>query len=84
MKDLVTWINMTEKELPCPLRAALVHYQFATIHPYFDGNGRTARLLTSFLLHLGGYGLKGLYTLEEYYANNLSAYYQAISIGTIT
>ncbi len=81
MKDLVTWVNKTEKELPCPLRAALMHYQFATIHPYFDGNGRTARLLTSFLLHAGGYGLKGLYSLEEYYANNLPAYYHAISIG---
>ena len=34
MKDLVTWINSTgREELPCPLRAAIAHYQFATIHP---------------------------------------------------
>jgi Fic family protein len=61
--------------------AGIVHYQFATIHPYYDGNGRTARLLTTFLLHLGGYGLKGLYSLEEYYARHLDSYYDALNIG---
>src|ERR1700734_811399 len=64
-----------------PLKAAIAHYQFATIHPYYDGNGRTARLLTTLILHLGGYGLKGLYSLEEYYARHLEAYYEALSIG---
>ncbi len=79
MKDLVEWINTSD--LPCPIIAAISHYQFATIHPYYDGNGRTARLLTTLILHLGGYDLKGLYSLEEYYARNLGAYYEAISIG---
>lgn len=80
MKSLVRWIK-ENKELPCPIVAAISHYQFATIHPYYDGNGRTARLLTTLILHLGGYDLKGLYSLEEYYAKNLLAYYRAISIG---
>lgn len=81
MKDLVDWINKTNEDLPCPLRAGIAHYQFATIHPYYDGNGRTARLLTTLILHLGSYGLKGLYSLEEYYAKDLQAYYQALAIG---
>jgi len=82
MKDLVDWINLAEQQdIPCPLRAAIAHYQFATIHPYYDGNGRTARLLATIILHRGGYDLKGLYSLEEYYAKNLSAYYDALSIG---
>jgi Fic family protein len=82
MSDLVEWINQTEQNnFPCTLCAAIVHYQFATIHPYFDGNGRTARLLATIILHRGGYDLKGLYSLEEYYAKNLQAYYNAISIG---
>jgi Fic family protein len=80
MRHLVDWIKEST-ELPCPVVAAIVHYQFATIHPYYDGNGRTARLLTTLVLHLGGYDLKGLYSLEEYYAKNLLAYYRAISIG---
>jgi Fic family protein len=82
MKQLVDWIHQSEiTEIPCPIRAAISHYQFATIHPYFDGNGRTARLLTTLILHLGGYDLKGIYSIEEYYARNLSAYYDALSVG---
>lgn len=80
MGSLVKWIN-ENSSLPCPLVAAISHYQFATIHPYYDGNGRTARLLTTLILHLGGYDLKGLYSLEEYYAKNLLGYYEAISVG---
>ena len=82
MADLLMWLEQIEKEkLPCPLRAALAHYQFATIHPYFDGNGRTARLLATLVLYLGGYDLKGFYSLEEYYARDLPAYYNAIAVG---
>lgn len=80
MTALVNWINKNT-QLPCPIVAAITHYQFATIHPYYDENGRTARLLTTLILHLGGYDLKGLYSLEEYYARNLGAYYEAISVG---
>ena len=83
MADLITWINeqVAKAELPVPIIAAIAHYQFATIHPYYDGNGRTARLLTSLVLHKSGYGLKGIYSLEEYYATNLQAYYNALTVG---
>jgi len=41
MKSMVSWITSSEKRaLPCPIRAGIAHYQFATIHPYYDGNGR--------------------------------------------
>lgn len=83
MKALVSWIASSRVDsLPCPILAGIAHYQFATIHPYYDGNGRTARLLTTLILHLGGYGLKGLYSLEEYYARNLGGYYEALTIGS--
>jgi Fic family protein len=83
MKDLITWINAELKrdEWPVPVISGLAHYQFATIHPYYDGNGRTARLLTNLILHRGGYGLHGIYSLEEYYAENLQGYYDALSLG---
>jgi Fic family protein len=80
MGQLIDWINR-EDELPVPIKAGVAHYQYATIHPYYDGNGRTARLLTTLVLHLGTYDLKGLYALEEYYANDLKAYYEALTIG---
>ncbi|MBO0699121.1 MAG: Fic family protein, partial [Zavarzinella sp.] len=83
MADLVRWVNaaLAAGDLPVPVVAALTHYQFATIHPYFDGNGRTARLLTTLLLHRSGYGLNGVYSLEEYYAANLPGYYAGLSAG---
>lgn len=83
MRELVAWINneVDTGEFPVPLIAAIAHYQFATIHPYYDGNGRTARLLTNLILHKSGYGLKGIYSLEEYYARNLQDYYQALTVG---
>lgn len=80
MALLVRWIAQN-KNIPQPLVAGIVHYQLATIHPYYDGNGRTARLLTTFILHSGGYDLKGLYSLEAYYAQHLNEYYQALSLG---
>lgn len=80
MGELIVWLSATD-DLPVPLKAALAHYQFATIHPYYDGNGRTARLVTMLILQIGGYGLKGLYALEEYYARDLGAYYRALDVG---
>ncbi len=83
MLDMITWINNELKslQLPAPIIAAIAHYQFATIHPYMDGNGRVARLLTNLILHKTGYGLKGIYSLEEYYAKDLKSYYDALTIG---
>ena len=81
MASLVEWVNRAEKEkIPAPLIAGLAHYQFVTIHPYYDGNGRTARLLATFLLHRGGYGLNGFFSLEEYHARDLENYYRALAV----
>lgn len=60
--------------------AAIAHYQFVTIQPYYDGNGRTARILTTLILHQGGYDLKGIYNLEEYYYQHLQDYYNALAV----
>jgi Fic family protein len=80
MKQLLAWLA-APSDLPVPVKAGIAHYQYATIHPYYDGNGRTARLLTTLVLHKGGYDLGGIYALEEYYARDLGSYYQALSLG---
>ena len=54
---------------------------FLCIHPFYDGNGRTARILTTLILHQGGYDLKGIYNLEEYYYQRLQDYYNALAVG---
>lgn len=81
MDTLIEWVKNAEKQgLPVPLIAGLVHYQFVTIHPYYDGNGRTARLLATFILHRGGYGLNGYFSLEEHHAQDLEGYYRSLAI----
>ena len=83
MLELVEWISVETRDqrMPIPIIAAIAHYQFATIHPYFDGNGRTARLLATLILHQNGYGLKGIYSLDKYYADHLQSYYSALTVG---
>ncbi len=79
MAALVDWVEGAEaRALPVPVVAGLAHYQLVTIHPYFDGNGRTGRLLATFLLHRGGYGLNGFFSLEEHHARDLAAYYNSL------
>ena len=79
MSGLVQWVTLAELEsLPVPIIAGLAHYQFVAIHPYFDGNGRTARLLATFLLVRGGYGLNGFISIEEQHALDLDRYYAAL------
>ena len=81
MAGLVTWVRQAEREgFPVPLIAGLVHCQFVTIHPYFDGNGRTARLLATFVLQRAGFGMHGLTAMEECHAADLPAYYRALAV----
>lgn len=81
MAELVHWVQWAEKSrIAVPLIAGLLHYQFVTIHPYYDGNGRTARLLATFMLHRGGYDLQGLFSLEEFHARDPDAYYRALAV----
>jgi Fic family protein len=48
MGELVSWLSQAGREgLPAPVIAGLAHYQFVTIHPFYDGNGRTARALAT-------------------------------------
>lgn len=79
MRELATWIIQAERQaLPAPVIAGLTHYQFVTIHPFYDGNGRTARALATWLLYRRGFDLGRFYSLEEIYAQDLHAYYAAL------
>ena len=82
MEDLVVWINSpTAQNVPDPINAGIVLWQFLTIHPYLDSNGRTARMLATYILRLGGLGLKGLFVLESFYDRNLKEYYINLQMG---
>ena len=82
MHRMVSWIRHAAAEgIPPVIVAGLAHYEFVTIHPYYDGNGRTARLLATYILHRDGYGLKGIFSLEEYHSRDIDAYYKALDVG---
>ncbi len=78
MVELVNWIHQSSPDLPVPVIASIAHYQFVTIHPFYDGNGRTARTMATWILYQGGYDLGKFYALEEFYAEDLQTYYDAL------
>ena len=79
LDELVGYVNTTDDH---PLIvAAVVHYQLVTIHPFEDGNGRTARLLSGYIMDLNGYGFNGIGSLEEYFAYDIDEYYESIQMG---
>lgn len=82
MDDLIQWIQRSEAAQINPvIVAGIVHQQIAAIHPFADGNGRTARALATLLLYQRGYDFRRLFALEDYYNNDRPAYYAAINIG---
>lgn len=81
MQDLVRWWRSDEAaELPGPVRAGLLAHRFVSIHPFGDGNGRTARALATTELWRSGYDMRGFLSLEEHYTADLNAYYDNLQM----
>jgi len=82
MKDLVLWVRESVKlDIHPIIVAGIVHQELAAIHPFSDGNGRTARALATLVLYERGYDFRRLFALEDYYNKDRSKYYEAINIG---
>lgn len=80
--DLCTWINTSRKNKLSPiLIAGIAHAELAAIHPFIDGNGRTARLLATLILYAEKYDFRKLFALDNYYNKNRPNYYKAIHLG---
>lgn len=77
MSELVDWLQ-NERTIPPVLLAGIAQFQLVHIHPFVDGNGRTARLLSTLCLYRSGYDFKKLFTISEYYDRNRQAYYDAL------
>jgi Fic family protein len=81
MAALCAWVAEREERLvafPPPVIAGVVHYALTDIHPFADGNGRVARLLSAAILMRLGFISRRLFSFERYYAENRDAYYAAL------
>ncbi|MCL5071078.1 MAG: Fic family protein [Actinobacteria bacterium] len=83
MKELLNWINNDSIDLSIILRAAIFHWQLIKIQPFDDGNGRTAKLLTTFILRKEGYNIQTCHRLENYFFDNRHLYEQALDDGNM-
>ena len=78
MANLEKYINEDLDELDPLIRLAVIHYQFETIHPFYDGNGRTGRIINVlYLTHKKLLDLPILY-LSAYIIKNKSKYYELL------
>ena len=80
MDELVTFVETQRIVLDPLLLAGIFHKQFVIIHPFVDGNGRTARLATNLLLAGLGVNLFHLLSFENYYNRNVSRYFQMVGL----
>jgi len=79
MNDLESYMYQ-KSELPKLVDCALIHYQFETIHPFLDGNGRLGRLLITFYLYWKGILSKPLLYLSYYLKKNRQEYYDRLEM----
>ena len=76
MQEYISFINKLSDNA-C-VQAAVSQFIFEKIHPFADGNGRTGRLISAYVLHQLGFSLSGLVPIEKYINQHRSWYYRTL------
>lgn len=79
VEDFLRWLNgeFGRREHPV-IRAGITHYVLAAVHPFVEGNGRTARALATLVLFVEGYDIKRFFALEEYFDQHAEEYFGSL------
>ncbi|MBI1882828.1 MAG: Fic family protein [Chlamydiae bacterium] len=77
MEDFIQWIHKTDFMNPL-IKAGIVHLYFVHVHPFDDGNGRTARALSNLVLANSGIHFINMLALSDYFDHERPSYYKAI------
>ena len=79
IREFFEWTESRENLNVHPLlKAAIAHYQLVYIHPFVEGNGRTARAMSTLMMYAAEYDFKRFFSLEEYFDADVRAYYRAL------
>ncbi len=79
MGNLESFLHNDQIDVPVLIRAGIAHYQFETIHPFLDGNGRIGRLLITLYLVSSGMLIKPSLYLSDYFEGNRTLYYDNLN-----
>ncbi len=74
LDEVYVWLDDTSDMIHPLLKAGILHHQFAYIHPFFDGNGRLARILTAYYLLLKQYEVVRYFILDDFYDMDRQTY----------
>jgi Fic family protein len=80
MNQLVTYLEKEYNNIDPLILAGIFHKQFVVVHPFMDGNGRTARLVTKYLLARMGLDTFQLFSFENYYNQNVTKYFASVGV----
>lgn len=80
MSDLINYLQKEYDTTDPLILAGIFHKQFVVIHPFMDGNGRTTRLVTKYLLARMGLDTFQLFSFENYYNQNVTKYFSSVGV----